>query len=87
MTRPSPSTPSIADPSGGRHDVLRGETANDIDDQPRDESESATRTLLGSSMPLRFDSRSHFIAVIQTYAAGVEEQRRPVRQQHKPTKH
>ena len=55
------------------------ETANDIDDQPRDESESATRAPLGSFMPLRFDGRGHFIAVIQTYAAGVEKQCRPVR--------
>lgn len=66
---------------------MRGETANDIDDQPRDESESATRAPLGTSMPLSINGRHHFSAVIQTDAAGVEQQHRPVRQQHKPTKH
>ncbi len=66
---------------------MSGETANHVEHQPNNESEGATRTLTGTSMPLGLDSRHNFIAVVPTYAAGVEQQRRPVRQQHKPKKH
>ncbi len=87
MTRPSSSTRSIADASDDWHDVMGGETTTDIEHQPDEKSKGATRTLSAASMPLGLDGRHNFIAVIPTYAAGVEQQCRPVRQQHKPTKH
>ncbi len=52
---------------------MRGETANHVEHQPNNESEGATRTLSGTSMPLGLDDGDHFGTVIQTYAAGVEE--------------
>ncbi len=87
MTRPSPSTRSIADASEDWRDVVGGETTNDIERQPDEEKESATRTVSGTSMPLGLDGGDHFGTVVGPHARWVEQQRGAVEQQDERAAH